>query len=220
MVGSFSAEKPIDMKKPSAAITVVERATPVAGSSSRKSRRRGQKMPICEEYLQANFLLKNLAWENADESSGERSRSNSETHISDDSCPRKVEIEKDSAGSPTAGKLKSGRRAFNGPHPADELKSRKSATSFESLYLGKVFYLRNHGKRSLRPDEVFVTGVIRSKASSRRRHLPQEPREAMPATRQKPAARKPSSRDSRTTPKTILQAPAMPRSSGRTPKRR
>lgn len=79
----------------------------------------------------------------------------------------------------------------------------------------------------------------------RRGVLPQEPREAKPAARRnaqlgevpyrrshgkripqgdpqlgKPAARKPSSRDSRTTPKTILQAPAMPRSSGRTPKRR
>lgn len=79
----------------------------------------------------------------------------------------------------------------------------------------------------------------------RRGVLPQEPREAKPAARRnaqlgevpyrrshgkripqgdpqlgKPAARKPSSRDSRTTPKAILQAPAMPRFSGRTPKRR
>ena len=79
----------------------------------------------------------------------------------------------------------------------------------------------------------------------RRDVLPQEPREAKPAARRnaqlgevpyrrshgkripqgdpqlgKPAARKPSSRDSRTTPKATLQAPAMPRSSGRTPKRR
>lgn len=75
------------------------------------------------------------------------------------------------------------RRAFGGPHPAGEPKPRKSVTSFESLYLGEVFYPRNHGKRSLRPDEVFVTGAIRSKASSRRRHLLQEPREAKPSAR-------------------------------------
>lgn len=40
------------------------------------------------------------------------------------------------------------RRAFSGPHPAGEPKPRKSVTPFESLYLGEVFYPRNHGKRS------------------------------------------------------------------------
>lgn len=71
----------------------------------------------------------------------------------------------------------------------------------------------------LGPDEVFVTGAIRSKASSRRRHLLQEPREAKPSAR---GARNSESAlpEIRTTPKATLQAPAMPRSSERTPKRR
>lgn len=46
------------------------------------------------------------------------------------------------------------RRAFGGPHPAGEPKPRKSVTSFESLYLGEVFYPRNHGKRSLQLGET------------------------------------------------------------------
>lgn len=103
-------------------------------------------------------------------------------------------------------------------------------------HLGEGIYPRNHGKRSLRPDEVFVTGTIRSKASSRRRHLLQEPREAKPSARGKPqlgrarsrgdpqigklAARKPSSRESRAASNITLRAPATPRSSGRTPTRR
>lgn len=84
------------------------------------------------------------------------------------------------------------RRAFGGPHPAGEPKPRKSATSFESLRLGEVFYRRSHGKRSLQGDPQIG----------------------------KPAARQASSCEIRTTPKAILQAPAMPRFSGRTPKRR
>lgn len=84
------------------------------------------------------------------------------------------------------------RRAFGGPHPAGEPKPRKSATSFESLHLSEVFYRRSHGKRSPQGDPQLG----------------------------KPAARKPSSCEIRTTPKAILQAPAMPQSSGRTPKRR
>lgn len=94
------------------------------------------------------------------------------------------------------------RRAFGGSHPAGEPKPRKSVTSFESLYLGEVFYPRNHGKRSLRPDEMFATGAIRSKASSRRRHLLQEPREAKPsareaATRKSPQPGRPTTRETR-----------------------
>ena len=96
-------------------------------------------------------------------------------------------------------------------------------------------YPRNHGKRSLRPDEVFVTGAIRSKASSRRRHLLQEPREAKPsargpATRESPQPGRPTDRETRSPealfprksriPKATLRAPAMRQSSGRTPARR
>lgn len=131
------------------------------------------------------------------------------THISDVFCPRRPEIEKEH-------------------HPLRELVPRRSALPQD--------YPRNHGKRSLRPDEVFVTGAIRSKASSRRRHLLQEPREAKPSARGgpqlgrahsrgdpqigKPAARKPSSCEIRTTPKATLQALAMRQSSERTPARR
>lgn len=59
----------------------------------------------------------------------------------------------------------------------------------------------------------------------RRSVLPQEPREAKPAARGNPQLNKNTQVGSPlpaivTTPKAILQAPAMPRSSGRTPKRR
>ena len=109
------------------------------------------------------------------------------THISAFFCPEKQKSGKNASSRfSRAGEPKNraaSRRAFGGPHPAGEPKPRKSVTSFESLSLGEVFYPRNHGKRSLRPDEVFVTGAIRSKASSRRRHLLQEPREAKPSAR-------------------------------------
>lgn len=96
------------------------------------------------------------------------------------------------------------RRAFGGPHPAGEPKPRKSATSFESLHLGEVFYRRSHGKRSPQLGRPQL-GRARSQGDPQIR---------------KPAARKPSSCEIRTTPKATLQAPAMPRSSERTPKRR
>lgn len=43
---------------------------------------RGHKSPICEECRKTNFLLENLAWENAGRSASERFPSDSRTHIS------------------------------------------------------------------------------------------------------------------------------------------
>ena len=133
------------------------------------------------------------------------------THISAFFVPKSRNRERTHpAGSPAQANRDraASRRAFGGPHPAGEPKPRKSVTSFESLSLGEVFYPRNHGKRSLQLGEVPYR-------RSHGKRIPQgDPQLG------KPAARKPSSRDSRTTPKAILQAPAMPRFSGRTPKRR
>ena len=70
--------------------------------------------------------------------------------------------------------------------------------------LGEVPYRRSHGKRSPQLGRPQL-GRARSRG---------DPQIG------KPAARKPSSCGIRTTPKATLQAPAMPRSSGRTPKRR
>lgn len=129
------------------------------------------------------------------------------THISAFFVPKSRNRERTHpAGSPAQANRDraASRRAFGGPHPAGEPKPRKSVTSFESLSLGEVFYPRNHGKRSLQLGRPQL-GRARSRG---------DPQIG------KPAARKPSSCGIRTTPKTILQAPAMPRSSGRTPKRR
>lgn len=43
---------------------------------------RGHKSPICEECRKTNFLLENLAWENAGRSASERFPSDPRTHIS------------------------------------------------------------------------------------------------------------------------------------------
>ena len=43
---------------------------------------RGHKSPICEECRKSNFLLENLAWENAGRSASERFPSDPRTHIS------------------------------------------------------------------------------------------------------------------------------------------
>lgn len=43
---------------------------------------RGHKSPICEECRKTNFLLENLAWENAGRSASERFSSDPRTHIS------------------------------------------------------------------------------------------------------------------------------------------
>lgn len=42
----------------------------------------GHKSPICEECRKTNFLLENLAWENAGRSASERFSSDPRTHIS------------------------------------------------------------------------------------------------------------------------------------------
>lgn len=102
-------------------------------------------------------------------------------------------------------------------------KSGKSASS--------RFYRAGEPRSGRKPPRIQRTSSSRRAETEKERHLlrelvprrsvlPQEPREANPAAQQKHAGRKSSSRDSNVSQKAILQAPAMPQSSGRTPKRR
>lgn len=59
---------------------------------------RGQKSPICEEYRKTNFLLENLAWENAGRSASERFPSDPRTHISAIFVHRALFFEKKGGG--------------------------------------------------------------------------------------------------------------------------
>ena len=138
-----------------------------------------------------------------------------------------------------AGKLKSGHRAFSGPHPAGEPKPRKSVTSFESLYLGEVFTpglpqepreanlatrrgvcRRSHKKQSRISTKASAAGAMGREALS----------SGGPATRESPQPGSPQLGETRSPealfpqdsriPKATLRASATPRSSGRTPARR
>lgn len=59
---------------------------------------RGQKSTICEECRKTNFLLENLAWENADRSASERFPSDPRTHISPIIVHRALFFEKKRGG--------------------------------------------------------------------------------------------------------------------------
>ena len=59
---------------------------------------RGQKSAICEEYRKTNFLLENLAWENAGRSASERFPSDPRTHISPIIVHRALFFEKKRGG--------------------------------------------------------------------------------------------------------------------------
>ena len=59
---------------------------------------RGHKLPICEECRKANFLLGNLAWENAGRSASERFPSDPRTHISTIIVRRALFFEKKGGG--------------------------------------------------------------------------------------------------------------------------
>ena len=59
---------------------------------------RGHKSPICEECRKTNFLLENLAWENAGRSASERFSSDPRTHISPIIVHRALFFEKKGGG--------------------------------------------------------------------------------------------------------------------------
>lgn len=59
---------------------------------------RGHKSPICEECRKTNFLLENLAWENAGRSASERFPSDPRTHISPIIVHRALLFEKKGGG--------------------------------------------------------------------------------------------------------------------------
>ena len=59
---------------------------------------RGHKSPICEECRKTNFLLENLAWENAGRSASERFSSDPRTHISAIFVHRALFFEKKGGG--------------------------------------------------------------------------------------------------------------------------
>lgn len=59
---------------------------------------RGHKSPICEECRKTNFLLENLAWENAGRSASERFPSDLRTHISPIIVHRALFFEKKGGG--------------------------------------------------------------------------------------------------------------------------
>lgn len=144
------------------------------------------------------------------------------THISAFFVPKGRNRERTHpAGSPaqTNRDRAASRRAFGGPHPAGEPKPRKSATSFESLHLGEVFYRRSHGKRSLQLGETRSLARCPTAGATGSEALRETRNSGKPAARQKHAGRQAPSHRIRASPAT-LRAPAMPQSSGRTPKRR